>query len=101
MRARQATFAGRGSGRIDDLPNGTIAASFLSRLTRTPDSMRSFIAPPGLDLSPVVEHGNAVLLAWAEDYAPVKPLRQFTPRRNHRSTLWRVVVPVQSLKSGV
>ena len=27
--------------------------------------MRHFITPPGLDLSPVAEHGNAVLLAWA------------------------------------
>ena len=67
-----------------------MAASFLSRLTGTQDSMRHFIAPPGLDLSPVAEHGNAVLLAWAADYAPVKPMRQFSPRRSHRNTLWRV-----------
>jgi hypothetical protein len=59
------------------------------------DTTRHFIAPPGLDLSPVVEHGNAVLLAWAADYSPVKPLRQFNPRRSQKNTLWRVAVPIK------
>jgi hypothetical protein len=101
VRARQRVFGGSGSGRIDDLANGTMAASFLSRLRGGPDTMSRFIAPPGLDLSSVVEHGNAVLLAWAPGYAPVKPLRQFSPRRSQRNTLWRLAMPVQSLKSGV
>ena len=95
-RARQRTFGGGESGHIDDLPNGTIAASFLSHLGGPQDPMSRFITPPGLDLSSVVEHGNAVLLAWAGDYSPVKTLRQFTPRRSHRDTLWRVAVPVQA-----
>jgi hypothetical protein len=96
-RARQRTFGGGESGRIDDLANGTIAVSFLSHLGGPQDAMSRFITPPGLDLSSVVEHGNAVLLAWAGDYSPVKTLRQFTPRRSHRNTLWRVAVPVQGL----
>ncbi len=98
VRARQKTFGGSGSGHIDDLPNACMAASFLSRLNRSQDSARRFLAPPGLDLSPAVERGGAVLLAWAKDYAPVKPMRQFSPRRTHSSTLWRVVVPPQSPK---
>jgi hypothetical protein len=101
VQARQRTFGGGESGRIDDLANSAMAASFLSRLSSPQDSMHKFITPPGLDLSPVAEHGNAVLLAWAGDYSPVKPLRQFTPRRSQKNTLWRVAVPVQSLKSGV
>ncbi|HOX59612.1 MAG TPA: hypothetical protein P5205_21285 [Candidatus Paceibacterota bacterium] len=92
--ARQRTFGSRGSEHIDDLANGTMAASFLSQMSRTSDSMRHFITPPGLDLSPLAERGNAVLLAWAADYAPVKPMRQFTPRRTLRNTLWRVSLPV-------
>jgi hypothetical protein len=111
VQQRQRTFGGRGSGRLDDLPNGSMAASFLSRL-RSPQqpgyqqpayqySQRQFIAPPGLDLSAVAGRGNAVLLAWAADYAPVKTMRQFTPRRSHQNTLWRVTVPVQSPKSKV
>jgi len=49
-------------------------------------------------LSSVVEHGNAVLFAWAGDYSPVKPINQFSPRRIHRDTLWRFAVPVLSKK---
>ncbi|MGO8929202.1 MAG: hypothetical protein ACLQU3_20240 [Limisphaerales bacterium] len=95
VQGRQRTFGGGQSGRIDDLPNGAMVASFLSRLSAPQDSLRHFITPPGLDLSSVAEHGNAVLLAWAEDYSPVKPLRQFTPRRSQKNTLWRVAVPVK------
>jgi hypothetical protein len=96
VQARQKIFGSRGSQWIDDLSNGTQAASFLSQLTRTSDSSRYFITPPGLDLSAVVESGDAVLLAWAEDYSPVKPLRQFTPRRSQKHTLWRVAVEARS-----
>ena len=95
VQSRQRTFGGGESGRIDDLPNGTMVASFLSRLSGPQDSMHHFITTPGLDLSSVTGHGNAVLLAWAEDYSPVKPLRQFTPRRSQKHTLWRVAVPVK------
>jgi hypothetical protein len=101
VQARQRTFGGGESGRLDDLPNGTMAVSFLSRMGGSQDSMNRFITPPGLDLSFVLEHGNAVLLAWAGDYSPVKTLRQFTPRRSQKNTLWRVAVPVQSLKPKV
>jgi hypothetical protein len=59
------------------------------------NDMHSFIAPPGLDLSSVAERGEAIVLAWADGYAPVKPMYQFSPRRSHRQTLWRVAVPVK------
>ena len=96
VQAQQRVFGGGGSERIDDLANGSMAASFLSLLSGPQDSMHHFISPPGLDLSAVVEHGNAVLLAWAGGYSPVKPLRQFTPRRSQKNTLWRIAVPIQS-----
>jgi len=101
VRARQRTFAGEESGRIDDLPNATMAASFLSCLSGQQDSMSRFMAPPGLDLSSVAAHGNAVLLAWAADYSPVKTLRRFSTRRSQQNTLWRVAVPIQGPKSKV
>jgi hypothetical protein len=101
VQARQRTFGGGESGRIDNLPKGTMAASFLSRLGGAQNSMQRFISPPGLDLSAVAEHGNAVLLAWAGDYSPVKPMRQFTPRRSQKNTLWRIATPVQEPKSKV
>jgi hypothetical protein len=94
VQARQSTFGASGGGHIDDLANASVAASFLSLLGRTENSS-SFVAPPGLDLVPVVEHGRAVLLAWAADYTPVKSMCRFTPRRNHHDTLWRVAVDVK------
>jgi hypothetical protein len=53
------------------------------------------VAPPGLDLSPVLDHGDAVLLAWAADYSPIKPIYQFSPRRTQRDTLWRLALKVE------
>jgi hypothetical protein len=95
VQSRQHAFGGRESGRLSDLPNGTIAASFLSQMSRQQNYMNNFIAPPGLDLTGTIERGNAVLFAWAADYSPVKPINQFSPRRSHRDTLWRVTVPIQ------
>ena len=81
-------------GQIEDKINTSMAASFLSQLSSQQNS-EHFIAPPGLDLSPALEQGQAVLLAWAEDYSPVKPIYQFSPRRSSRDTLWRVAVPIE------
>jgi hypothetical protein len=92
VQSRQRTFGGEESGRIDDLPKASVASSFLSQMGR------NFITPPGLDLSSVADHGEAIVLAWAGDYAPVKPLYSFSPRRSHRNTLWRVAVPIQNVK---
>ena len=92
--SRQRAFGASESGHISDLPNSTVAASFLSQMRRLDNYMFSYVAPPGLDLSSVVEHGNAVLFAWAGDFSPVKQMNQFSPRRTHRDTLWRVAVPM-------
>jgi hypothetical protein len=90
VQSRQHAFGGRESGQISDLPNSTIAASFLSQMGRQESYMNNFIAPPGLDMSSIVEHGNAVLFAWAEDYSPIKPMHQFNPKRSHTHTMFRV-----------
>jgi hypothetical protein len=88
--SRQRSFGGSESGQIGDMPNSTVAASFLSQL----DVPETFIAPPGLDMSSAIAHGNAVLFAWAADFTPVKPLYHITPKRAHQNTLWRVTVPI-------
>jgi hypothetical protein len=92
---RQRALGASESGQISDLPNTSMAASFLSQLSQTQNYDYSFIVPPGLDLTPTVERGGAVVLAWASDYSPVKPMYQFSPRRSHRDTLWRMTVQVQ------
>jgi len=97
--SRQHALGAAESGQILDKPNCSMAVSFLSQLAASqglqPGYQNQFISPPGLDLSGVVQQGDAVLLAWAADYAPIKPIRQFKPRRSQTDTLWRVTVPIQ------
>jgi hypothetical protein len=105
VNSRQNALGNTQRGFIDDKPNASIAASFLSLLGRSSQNVSqpqvyqgypsTFVSPPGLDLSPVVEAGTAVLFAWAADYSPVKPINQFAPRRTHKNTLWRVSAPVR------
>ena len=94
VQQRQATFGERYGGRIDNAPEASVAASFLSLLASRGGNTR-FVTPPGLDLTPLVGNGQAVLLAWMADYSPLQPLNQFTPRRTQRNTLWRLAAAVQ------
>jgi hypothetical protein len=89
--SRQRAFGASGSGHLTDLPNGTAAISFISNQQQS-----RFIAPPGLDLSPLLDQGNAVLLAWEAGYSPIKPLNQFSARRSQKNTLWRVAIPINA-----
>lgn len=79
---------------INDVPASAMATTFLTQLSN-PNDYNNFVAPPGFDLSELVDRGDAVLLAWAADSAPVKGFNQFKPRRSHRDTLWRVVSPAK------
>jgi hypothetical protein len=93
--SRQRALGSTTSGQIADKPNSTVAVSFVSQLGQQQMYQSSFVAPPGLDLSPVLDHGEAVLLAWAADYSPIKPIYQFSPRRTQRDTLWRLALKVE------
>jgi hypothetical protein len=93
VQQRQRAFGSGDSGQISDIAQGSMAASFVSLMAN--DQYRSFNYPAGLDLAPLIERGEAVLLAWAPDYAPVPPINKFSPRRTHRDTLLRVAVPMK------
>jgi hypothetical protein len=95
IRQHDAAFGHSSQGWISDLPNTTVAASLLSQMDTQQNPYGRFTSPPGLDVSPILEQGNAVLFAWAADYAPVKSIRQFTPKRTHSDTLFRVALPVK------
>lgn len=75
-----------------DVPVSAMAASFCSQLNETQGN-QYFISPEGFDLSKLAEQGNAILLAWDSDHLLGKPLNRFKPKRNHRDTLLRLVVP--------
>jgi hypothetical protein len=99
--ARQQAFGGNDSSHIADVPSSAVALSFISQLSRTENQnnynnyMNNFIAPRGLDLTSVIDHGSAVVLAWAADSSPIKSMYQFSPKRSHKDTLWRIAVPVR------
>lgn len=97
VQQRQYAFGSRSGGQIHDLPNASLVASFLGQMGVTPNS-QNFIAPPGLDLSAVVAHGNAVLLAWSPDTSPVPPVNQVKSKRAAANTLWRVPVEIENAK---
>jgi hypothetical protein len=95
VQQRQYAFGESKGGQIADLANASMAASFLKHMGGDPShGNMGFVVPPGLDLTRVAEHGNAVLLAWVPDYAPVKALNQFKPKRSFHHTLWRIPVAV-------
>jgi hypothetical protein len=53
-----------------------------------------FLTPGRLDLSPLLATGHAAVMVWCEDYAPAEAMNQFQPRRTGRSSLLRLVVPL-------
>ena len=62
-------------------------------------NQRGFVCPEGMDLTPVVERGDAVLLAWDPGHAPGNgSMNRFKTVRSHRDTLLRVAVPVGQSK---
>jgi len=93
--SRQHALGSTTSGQISDKANSSVAVSFIAQLARSQMYQNNFITPPGLELSPLLDHGGAVLLAWAEGYSPIKPIQQFSPRRSQQDTLWRLALKVE------
>jgi hypothetical protein len=93
--SRQHALGSTSSGQIEDKPNSAMAVSFISQLNGAQAYQNNFVSPPGLDLSQLLEHGGAVLLAWAGNYAPIKPIYQFSPRRIQHDTLWRYPIKIE------
>ena len=92
VNARHQAFGDNTASRIRDWTNAAMAASFITTVN-TPNNYENFNPPPGFDLSPLIERGDSVLLAWAADYSPTKPLNQFSATRHRKNTLLRVLVP--------
>jgi len=94
---RQQAFGGN-TRQIYDITNSTMAASFISQIreaqTQASYNNPNFLTPQGMDLSPLAERGDAILLAWAADYSLVKPMNRFSARRNRHDTLLRVVAEI-------
>jgi hypothetical protein len=80
---------------ITDVPQAATAVSFLSFVNMGgQQTWNNFTGPANLDLSRFAGEGYAILLAWDPGYSP-GALNQFTPKRYHKDTLFRLVVPVK------
>ncbi len=95
VQQRQNTF-GDNRVTIANIPLSTMAASFFSQLNEQSNSYENFVAPDGFDLSRWADDGYTILLAWDPDHSFVKPINRFSPRRQHRDTLLRVIIPGNS-----
>jgi hypothetical protein len=95
VQSRQRAF-GDNTARWLELNCANLTAiSFVSQWANPEMNQRNFIYPAGLELTPLMERGDAVLLAWDPDHAlSGGPLNQFKTARSHRSTLLRLAVPV-------
>lgn len=92
VQSRRQAF-GRQNTRIDDIYQNTLAVSFIKQIEeqRNQYSPR-FLAPRGLDLTSALQDGTIVIFAWDPGTTPTRPMHQFTPKRQQRNTLWRVVI---------
>ena len=92
---RRHTFGNTAFAQLDNLCDCTMAISLLGvNYPENAMNQNSFVMPPGMDLSPDLDQGEALLLAWEPGVAPTKPVNQFPTRRSHKDTLWRVTVPL-------
>jgi hypothetical protein len=86
---------GNNSNPITDVAQGTRAACFLTYVNNGgQETWNNFTGPANLDLTRFVERNYAILLAWDAGHSPTS-LNQFTAKRTHRDTLFRLVVPVK------
>jgi hypothetical protein len=86
---------GNNADPITDVAQGAAAASFLSFVNNSgQETWNNFTGPSSLDLSRFTLGHYAILLAWDAGHSPTA-LNQFTAKRFHHDTLFRLVVPVK------
>jgi hypothetical protein len=87
---------GNNSNPINDLAQATTAASFLTYINNdAQQGFNNFSQPSNLDLSRFATRDYAILLAWDAGHSPAT-LNQFTAKRAHHNTLFRLVAPVKT-----
>ncbi len=95
VQQRQYAFGDDRARWLELNSSNVTAVSFVSQVMNMGPNQRGFVYPAGLDVWPVVERGDAVLLAWVPDYSPAgQPLNRFKTIRSQRNTLFRLAIPV-------
>ena len=91
---RRNPLGDSGGGHLEDRPLTATVASFIS-LLQGQQSPRSFIYPPGIDLTPQIERGDAVIFAWLSGHSFGGKVNEFQPPRFKQDTLLRLTLPVR------
>ena len=106
VQQRQQQFGSSQGDRLDDNFVAVTAASFLAVATLSADQNQyqnqywsRFVSPAGFDLTPLMQRGDAVLLAWMPGETVVPTLNKFEPRYSKKDTVLRVVVPIEDVQS--
>jgi hypothetical protein len=102
VQQRQNQFGAQQSGHLDDAFSATAAASFLGVANMTGGTgqpmnytyWNRFATPPGFDLTPLMQRGDAILLAWVPGETIVPTLNKFSPRYSKKDTILRIAVPM-------
>ena len=91
---RNDVFGGGGGEHIDDWAGGASAMSLASRVSSgAGGNGRDLVWPAGMDLLPLLERGDTIVLAYLPGESLIPPLNQFPALRQQRGTLLRLVVP--------
>jgi hypothetical protein len=102
VQERRNAFGNEMSGRLEgNQAANALAASFATQMTGSGGYYNAgyqnsqFVAPERFNLLPIVERGDAVLMAWDAGNAPVTSFIQFSPRRTRRDTFYRLSTVVE------
>ena len=90
---RGQAFGANDRTHIDEWPETSIVASFGGMLAPEESEGRGYIAPPGLDLTPLTQRGDTVVFAWMPDTSLLRPIPHFETPRFQKNTLLRWVIP--------
>lgn len=95
--ARRQAFGRDDRSRLELTANNVAAISFIGQMGLYQGQQRTFVYPPGLELSPLIARGDTVVLAWAAAHAPTPDsmLRQQPPRRS-QNTIYRLALAPRS-----
>jgi hypothetical protein len=91
--ARDRVLGGNEGTHIDAWDESSVAAAFVSMLSASETQNRDFVYPAGLDLTPLAERGDTIVMAWMRDETLVPAMNRFTAFRSAKGTLLRLVLP--------
>jgi len=96
VEGRQRAFGAGGSSWIDLSVDNLLALSFVGLAGDQFAAQQQCLAPEGTELSSLIDRGDAVVLAWAENHAALPNLRRFRAIRSQQNTLYRVAIPLRT-----